>query len=316
MKAQREMLSGVKRGDRVVTGGGIIGLVTKVISDNELQVELADGVRVRIVKQTITDILTRGESVRGAKESEEDDKPMLPPPRAGGRAQEPARQPVRRQEVAEPAGRSRSGCSIFRAGRPSSSSPSRCCRDCSPCPTCCRAACSITLPHWYSQNRINLGLDLRGGAHFLLEADLRSVLTERLTNLSDSVRGDLRKQQVGVQGRHRRARPRRDRHPARRGPAGQGDRGDPRPRSVARRVGQWRHHPARLFRPGAVPPQEGSDRPVDRDPAPPRRRDRHASSRPSCARATSASCCRCRASRTRPTSSARSTRPPSSPSIW
>src|SRR4029450_1285986 len=53
------------------------------------------------------------------------------------------------------------------------------------------------LPHWYQQSRINLGLDLRGGAHFLLEADLRSVLTERLTNLSDSVRGELRKQQVG-----------------------------------------------------------------------------------------------------------------------
>ena len=54
------------------------------------------------------------------------------------------------------------------------------------------------LPGWYQQSRINLGLDLRGGAHFLLEADLRSVLTERLTNLSDSVRGELRKQQVGV----------------------------------------------------------------------------------------------------------------------
>jgi preprotein translocase subunit SecD len=52
------------------------------------------------------------------------------------------------------------------------------------------------LPHWYQQSRINLGLDLRGGAHFLLEADLRSVLTERLTNLSDTVRGELRKQQV------------------------------------------------------------------------------------------------------------------------
>jgi preprotein translocase subunit YajC len=79
MKAQREMLAGVKRGDRVVTGGGIIGLVTKVISDNEIQVELAEGVRVRVVKQTITDIVTRGESVRGAKDAEEDEKPMLPP---------------------------------------------------------------------------------------------------------------------------------------------------------------------------------------------------------------------------------------------
>ena len=82
MKAQREMLAGVKRGDRVVTGGGIIGLVTKVISDSELQVELAEGVRVRVLKQTITDIITRGESVRGGKEADDDAKPMLPPPAA------------------------------------------------------------------------------------------------------------------------------------------------------------------------------------------------------------------------------------------
>ncbi|MCA0304967.1 MAG: preprotein translocase subunit YajC [Proteobacteria bacterium] len=80
IKAQREMLAGVKRGDRVVTGGGIVGLVTKVISDNEIQVEIAEGVRVRLVKQTITDIVSRGESVRGAKDGEDDVKPMLPPP--------------------------------------------------------------------------------------------------------------------------------------------------------------------------------------------------------------------------------------------
>src|SRR5258708_7747541 len=54
------------------------------------------------------------------------------------------------------------------------------------------------LPGWYQQSRINLGLDLRGGAHFLLEADLRGVMNERLTNLSDSVRGEMRKQQVAA----------------------------------------------------------------------------------------------------------------------
>ncbi len=58
------------------------------------------------------------------------------------------------------------------------------------------AAVLDVLPHWYAGSRINLGLDLRGGAHFLLEADLRSVLNERLTNLTDSLRGELRKQQV------------------------------------------------------------------------------------------------------------------------
>ena len=100
VKAQREMLGGVKRGDRVVTGGGIIGLVTKVISDNELQVELAEGVRVRIIKQTITDIVTRGEigarrqGIGGRRQAH------AAAAGAGGRAQEPAGQPVRRQEVA------------------------------------------------------------------------------------------------------------------------------------------------------------------------------------------------------------------------
>ena len=84
MKQQREMLSGVKRGDRVVTGGGIIGLVIKVIGDNELQMELAEGVRVRIMKQTITDIMTRGESVRGAKE--EDERRQADAAAAGGQA--------------------------------------------------------------------------------------------------------------------------------------------------------------------------------------------------------------------------------------
>jgi preprotein translocase subunit SecD len=54
------------------------------------------------------------------------------------------------------------------------------------------------LPAWYQQTRINLGLDLRGGAHFLLEADLRGVMNERLTNLSDSVRAEMRKEQVAL----------------------------------------------------------------------------------------------------------------------
>jgi preprotein translocase subunit SecD len=54
------------------------------------------------------------------------------------------------------------------------------------------------LPNWYAQNRINLGLDLRGGAYFLLEVDLRGVLNERLTNLVDSLRGEMRKEQVAI----------------------------------------------------------------------------------------------------------------------
>lgn len=60
-KQHREMLAAVKRGDRIVTAGGIIGTVTKVLNDAELTVEIAEGVRVRVVRATITDILAKTE---------------------------------------------------------------------------------------------------------------------------------------------------------------------------------------------------------------------------------------------------------------
>src|SRR3546814_4912449 len=47
-KQHREMVSALRRGDKVVTAGGMIGTVTKIISDTEAQVELAEGVRVRV----------------------------------------------------------------------------------------------------------------------------------------------------------------------------------------------------------------------------------------------------------------------------
>jgi preprotein translocase subunit YajC len=77
MKEHRELLSGVKRGDRVVTGGGIIGTVTKVIGDAEAQVEIADGVRIRILKSTITSILDRGQSVKADAKDATEEQPMI-----------------------------------------------------------------------------------------------------------------------------------------------------------------------------------------------------------------------------------------------
>lgn len=59
MKAHREMLGQVKRGDRVLTGGGIIGNVIRVREDtDEVTVEIADGVRVEVLRGTISDVLT------------------------------------------------------------------------------------------------------------------------------------------------------------------------------------------------------------------------------------------------------------------
>jgi preprotein translocase subunit YajC len=60
-KQQRDKIAGVKKGDQVVTGGGIIGKVVRV-DDNYADVEVAQGVRVKVVKSTIGDIIPPGGS--------------------------------------------------------------------------------------------------------------------------------------------------------------------------------------------------------------------------------------------------------------
>ncbi|MDR3435692.1 preprotein translocase subunit YajC [Telmatospirillum sp.] len=66
MKAHREMVAQVRRGDRVLTQGGIIGQINKVISDTEVSVEIAEGVRVRVLRASITEVLAKTEPVSGA----------------------------------------------------------------------------------------------------------------------------------------------------------------------------------------------------------------------------------------------------------
>lgn len=64
MKEHREMVNNVRRGDTVVTAGGLIGKVSKVKEDNEIEVDLADGVRVRVVKSTLSEVRTKGEPAK------------------------------------------------------------------------------------------------------------------------------------------------------------------------------------------------------------------------------------------------------------
>lgn len=66
MKAHREMISKVRRGDTVVTSGGLIGKVSKVVAegDDELQVEIAEGTRVRIARQMISEVRAKAEPVK------------------------------------------------------------------------------------------------------------------------------------------------------------------------------------------------------------------------------------------------------------
>ena len=64
MKEHRNQMANLRRGDRVVTGGGLIGIITRVINDAEVQVEIADGVRVRVLKHTITNVLGKGDPAK------------------------------------------------------------------------------------------------------------------------------------------------------------------------------------------------------------------------------------------------------------
>src|SRR5215468_10254062 len=64
VKQHREMVANLRRGDTVVTAGGIVGKVTKVRDDQEIEVEIADNTRVRVVKGTVAEVRARGEPVK------------------------------------------------------------------------------------------------------------------------------------------------------------------------------------------------------------------------------------------------------------
>jgi preprotein translocase subunit YajC len=69
VKQHREMISNIRRGDTVVTAGGVIGKVTRVRDEGEIEVEIAEGTRVRIVKGTVTEVRAKGEPVKEAEKT-------------------------------------------------------------------------------------------------------------------------------------------------------------------------------------------------------------------------------------------------------
>lgn len=59
MREHREMVEATKKGDEIVTSGGIFGKVARVIDDNALEVEIAQGVKVKLMRGTISQNITR-----------------------------------------------------------------------------------------------------------------------------------------------------------------------------------------------------------------------------------------------------------------
>ena len=64
VKTHQEMVKNVRRGDTVVSNGGLIGRVTKVIDDDQIEIEIADGVRIRHMRSMLTDVRAKGEPVK------------------------------------------------------------------------------------------------------------------------------------------------------------------------------------------------------------------------------------------------------------
>lgn len=73
LKAHQAMVSALKRGDVVVTAGGIVGKVVKVLENDEILVEIADDVRIKVIKNTVADLRSKTEPVAADAKSKSDD---------------------------------------------------------------------------------------------------------------------------------------------------------------------------------------------------------------------------------------------------
>ena len=64
VRQHQEMVKNVRRGDTVITSGGLIAKVTKVVDDDKIEIELADGVRAMQMRQMVSDVRAKGEPVK------------------------------------------------------------------------------------------------------------------------------------------------------------------------------------------------------------------------------------------------------------
>jgi preprotein translocase subunit YajC len=74
-KDHRVMLDALRRGDRVVTGGGIIGTIARIDSPEEVSIDIAEGVRVRVVRSTITSVLAKPDPAAAREAARQREQP-------------------------------------------------------------------------------------------------------------------------------------------------------------------------------------------------------------------------------------------------
>jgi preprotein translocase subunit YajC len=68
-----DLVKNIRRGDTVVTSGGLVGKVTKVVDDDQIEFEISEGVRVRQMRQMISGVRAKGEPAKGKSEPTKDD---------------------------------------------------------------------------------------------------------------------------------------------------------------------------------------------------------------------------------------------------
>jgi len=71
VKDHAELVKNIRRGDTVVTSGGLVGKVTKVVDDDQIEFEISDGVRVRQMRQMISGVRAKGEPAKEKAEKAE-----------------------------------------------------------------------------------------------------------------------------------------------------------------------------------------------------------------------------------------------------
>ena len=72
VKDHAELVKNIRRGDTVVTSGGLVGKVTKVVDDDQIEFEISDGVRVRQMRQMISGVRAKGEPAKEKADAKDD----------------------------------------------------------------------------------------------------------------------------------------------------------------------------------------------------------------------------------------------------
>ena len=107
VKDHQELVKNIRRGDTVVTSGGLVGKVTKVVDDDQIEFEISDGVRVRQMRQMISGVRAKGEPAKEKAEAKELKRTRRP------RAEFPAPHPAAHFPGSDGSTR----CCISRGGR-------------------------------------------------------------------------------------------------------------------------------------------------------------------------------------------------------